>query len=388
MPETQPDARHYPALDGLRGMAAMLIVWHHFLQLTPAHGRVLSLLSIWLEFTWIGVDLFFVLSGFLITGILADAKGKKNFFRTFYGRRVLRIFPLYYATLIVVLLVLPAIGLHTGISPESQFSYWTYTSNFYFATHEWNANYLSHLWTLAIEEQYYFLWPLVIFLVRDLERLRKGLPLIFTSILLLRIALYHFGYNSIWLSLVTITHCDGLLLGGYLALAVRSLSPTALKGLRPNKIVAIALGAFALFLADLSGLLPEWEAIPKIAYFRAVITLSLLAVLFVWLIHAATQRESGWIYTFFSHRLVRCLGKYSYALYLLHVPLAFLILRRFDLSQLTPKQTMLAEAGLFVLYVGGCVGAAFLSWHLFEKHFLRLKRYLPYSRDRRSTSSA
>ncbi len=359
-------------------MAAMMIVWHHFLQLVPAHGRILSLLNVWLEFTWIGVDLFFVLSGFLITGILADAKGKKHFFRTFYGRRVLRIFPLYYATLIVVLILLPLAGVRTGVPEESHFAFWTYTSNFYFATHGWYANYLSHLWTLAIEEQYYFIWPLVIFLVRDLEKLRKGLPWIVLLVLLLRIVLYQCGYSSIWLSLVTLTHCDGLLLGGYLALAVRSPSPTALRALDPNKLLAILLLLGAVFLADLSGLLPAWEAIAEVAYLRAVITLTLLAIVFVWIIRAATTLESGWTYTFFSQPSFRWLGQYSYALYLLHVPLAFLILRSFDLSQLSPSMTMLAEGGLLVLYVSAVIGCAYLSWHLFEKHFLKLKRYLPY----------
>ncbi|HEY3875885.1 MAG TPA: acyltransferase, partial [Candidatus Kapabacteria bacterium] len=125
--------RHYPALDGLRGLAALLIVWRHYLELAPKQGRILSTLSMITGFSWIGVDLFFVLSGFLITGILADAKNKKRFFQTFYGRRVLRIFPLYYAVLVVILLILPRLGVQTHIDPSSGIYYWSYITNFYFA---------------------------------------------------------------------------------------------------------------------------------------------------------------------------------------------------------------------------------------------------------------
>jgi len=366
---------HYPALDGLRGMAALMIVWRHFLQLVPMHGRTLSALSLITGFTWIGVDLFFVLSGFLITGILADSKSKKNYFRSFYGRRVLRIFPLYYAVLAVVLLVFPAIGVHTGVSPNSEFSFWTYTCNFYFAYHGWFANYLTHFWTLAIEEQFYLLWPLVIFFVRDVENLRRSLPWVVFAVLLLRIVLFLSGFDAIWLSLITFTHCDGLLLGGYLALAIRSRSPRALNGLRPSKLILSLFLLLTLLVLNESGLFSAWDALPIVSFVRSMITLPLWAIIFVWLIYAAAMRTSGRIYSFFSHRWMRWFGKYSYGLYVLHMPLGFLILQSVDLSQLSPARTLLAEAGLFFSYIGACIACAFLSWHLYEKQFLKLKRY-------------
>ncbi len=383
MPEIKPDARHYPALDGLRGMAALMIVWHHFLQLTPVHEVWLSHIARVLGFAWVGVDLFFVLSGFLITGILADSKYGKQYFRTFYGRRILRIFPLYYAILIVVLLVLPAAGVPTGVSPLAHIFFWTYTSNFYFASHGWYANYLAHLWTLAIEEQFYLVWPLVIFFATSLERLRVGLLWTFLSVTLLRCILYFSGVGFTTLYLSTETHCDALILGGYLALSVRSLTPGALKGLRPNKWVATSFLLLALIVLNEDGLFPVWDNLRLVSFTRNMITLPLLAILFVWLIHAVTNRTSGRIARVFSHPVLRWFGKYSYALYVLHVPIAYWILRS-DVPFLSSIE-ILAEVELFLLYFGACTLAAFLSWHLYEKHFLKLKRYFANADDRGST---
>ncbi len=372
MPEVAAAHHHYPALDGLRGLAALLIVWHHFLQLTPIHGFWLAHLAPWFAFSWVGVDLFFVLSGFLITGILADAKFKQHYFRSFYARRVLRIFPLYYAVLFMVLVILPSLGIKTGISPQSHIYFWTYTSNFYFANTGWYAHYLSHLWTLAIEEQFYIFWPIVIFLV-PLNRLQKVLPLMFLSVTVLRAILYSMGFNFVWLHLVTFTHCDGLVLGSYLALAIRSTDSRALQGLRPNKLTALFFVFLASFILNEGGFFYHALMVPIVLIASNLIILPILAILFVWLIYEATTRTCGIVFRIFSQRVLRWFGKYSYALYILHVPIAFLILQG-NLRWLSPHR-QLAQLELVAAYFGTCILAAFLSWHLFEKHFLKLKRY-------------
>ncbi len=365
--------RYYPALDGLRGIAALLILWRHFLQLAPEHGRILSLLFTWTGFSWVGVDLFFVLSGFLITGILVDAKFKQHYFRAFYGRRILRIFPLYYAVLIGVLLILPQFGVRTGIVPSAGIYYWTYTSNFYMAVTGWNANYLSHLWTLAIEEQFYLIWPLVIFFARNMERLRYDLLWAFLSVSVLRYVLHLFGVSFGTLYLTTETHCDALLLGGYLALSLRSKNPKAPNGLRPNKWVAMGLLALALFIFNESDSFDGFTNLPILLTLCNVITLPVWSILFVWLIYAAILPSSGNIYLIFSHKALRWFGKYSYALYILHVPIAYMLLRSGVAS--TISVPIWGSLFLFVMYFGTCIIAAFLSWHLFEKHFLKLKRF-------------
>jgi peptidoglycan/LPS O-acetylase OafA/YrhL len=367
-------SRHYPALDGLRGVAALMILWHHFLQLMPLHGGLLSFSTQVFGFTWVGVDLFFVLSGFLITGILADSKSRKDYFRRFYGRRVLRIFPLYYGILIVVFFVLPLVEGTTDVVSSSKVFFWSYTSNFYFLANGWTSNhYLTHLWTLAIEEQFYFVWPFVIFFASNLERLRKGLLWAFGSVSLLRCILFLFGAKFIVMYLNTFTHCDALLLGGYLALTTRSTAPARWKGLRPAKSVAILLTVSALLFASFAAFDAKWNAIPVLAFGRDVLMFGMLAVVFVWLVAAATNNTHGRIFRFFSHPSLRWFGKYSYALYVLHVPLAFWILRAPWIS----SQPILAEVEYFTLYFGVCIAAAFLSWHLYEKHFLKLKRYFP-----------
>ncbi|HWF44150.1 MAG TPA: acyltransferase [Candidatus Kapabacteria bacterium] len=372
MPTEFVKPRHYPALDGLRGVAALMILWHHFLQLMPLHGRVLSSSTQVFGFTWVGVDLFFVISGFLITGILADSKSGKNYFRKFYGRRVLRIFPLYYGLLIVVFFILPLFGGATDVGSSSKVFFWTYTSNLYFQGHGWFGDHLlTHLWTLAIEEQFYFVWPFVIFFASNLERLRKGLLWAFGSVSLLRCILFFFGADYHVMYLNTFTHCDALLLGGYLALTMRSTAPTRWKGLRPAKSVAILLTVIALLLANVEALDPKWFTLPLVAFGRDVPMFGMLAVVFVWLVYAATNNTSGRIFRFFSHPSLRWFGKYSYALYVLHVPIAFWILRAPWIS----SRPILAEVEYFILYFGVSITAAFLSWHLFEKHFLKLKRY-------------
>ncbi len=157
-------SQHIPALDGIRGIAILVVMMHHFtvyggMASTNALDRAFRTLTLP---GWVGVDLFFVLSGFLITGILYDAKEKRHYFRTFYMRRVLHIFPLYYVVLVIVFLIAPrlftadaALQSFTG----EQWWYWTYLSNVSTALSGWHE-YLAfgHFWSLAVEEQFYLLW--------------------------------------------------------------------------------------------------------------------------------------------------------------------------------------------------------------------------------------
>jgi peptidoglycan/LPS O-acetylase OafA/YrhL len=371
--------RHYPALDGLRGIAALMIVWYHFLVFSPVHGKALSFLSEVSGFGWAGVDLFFALSGFLITGILADSRAKKHYIRTFYARRVLRIFPLYYGFLVIVFFILPIFTTAANVPNSLRIFFWTYTGNLFFVFNgRETPDIVGHLWTLAIEEQFYLVWPLVIFFASSIERLRIGLLWAFVLVSVLRCVLFFAGVDFTVLYRTTLTHCDALILGGYLALSVRSSKPGSLRGLRPNMLAAFIIIALALFLTNYDGINLEFSAPPIVMFGREVLMFGLLAIIFVWLIHAATHQTSSRISQLFSSPVLRWFGKYSYALYILHLPIAILLFRS-DISWLT-SQAKLAQLELFSIYFGCSILSAFLSWHLYEKHFLKFKRYFPYVR--------
>src|SRR5437870_557283 len=157
------------ALDGLRGIAILMVMLYHQTVMVGSTG-IDRFVGFWTLSGWIGVDLFFVLSGFLITGILSDSKGATGYFRNFYARRVLRIFPLYYGVVAFSLLILPYIP-HWKLENLARIKgdelwYWTYLSNFSIAAHAaFRHGILDVSWSLSIEEQFYLMWPLLVLLL-------------------------------------------------------------------------------------------------------------------------------------------------------------------------------------------------------------------------------
>jgi len=367
-----PPAR-LPTLDGLRAIAILLVVPHN-LNLMFTFGGVAHLFVAALHRGWIGVQLFLVLSGFLITGILLDARDAPDYYRSFFVRRVLRIFPLYYATLLVLFVLLPALGLLPASFKRDamvELSLWAYFSNWYGAFHQ-GPDAVSHFWSLAVEEQFYLLWPFVIHR-RSAEWVMRLCFAIAAAALSLRVAMLLTGTPGIYTFLVT--RMDALALGGATAAAFRV--PSAASWTLNHR--RFLLGASLLSLV-------AGAAISRGYYFTDPMTLSLgltfLAVAFALLVAAGAAADhlgpAGWLgvlrWTF-----LRRVAKYSYAMYVLSVPLHFLVGKPL-LSALGLDPGNSVVVGFTYIIVGTALSflAAAASFHLLEVHFLNLKdRFAP-----------
>jgi peptidoglycan/LPS O-acetylase OafA/YrhL len=370
--------RHVPALDGLRGIAILLVLLHHFTIMRPvaAIDRAFSNVAI---VGWSGVDLFFVLSGYLITGILLDSRDSPRYFRSFYMRRTLRIFPIYYLVVFLSTVVLPWFPfwnrLLAGPGPLQQpWAYWLYLSNFAIA---WRPG-LHHgildiSWSLAIEEQFYLLWAPIVWLVPT-RRLGLLLAGVIVAAPLARIVALAFDVHHIPVYVNTAFRADSLAFGGLIAWLARSgkLAPwsrvapwTALAGLAAIAAVAWADGE------------PWWwgGTMQRIGYSVMAMTAGSL------LVAAVREPGHGWWPRALSAGWLRAFGRYSYCLYLIHLP--FMRLAR-DLWFTPGDVPTLAGSqlpGQLLFYLAAGIPAfalAWCSWRFFEAPILRLKSRFPY----------
>jgi peptidoglycan/LPS O-acetylase OafA/YrhL len=369
-----------PALDGLRGVAVLLVLTFHFAHIGGAGGAVERALLGATRAGWAGVDLFFVLSGFLITGILLDARGGQGYFRAFYARRVLRIFPLHYAYLAVLFLVLPLLLPAVDVRRDTQGWLWSYLGNVLFAREGgFHASpFTGHFWSLAVEEQFYLLWPLVVWLLprRRLALLCLGLV---AGAFALRFAIHRTTFNATAAYVLTPARMDALGMGALVAVAVREPTwwPRARRA-APGVLAAAAAAVGAVW-ARQGGLfggdpaVQVWAFGPLAAGFAAVLVLALDGAG-----SPAFTRGLSW-------RPLRTAGKYGYGLYVLHYP-AFLALEAAGITSGVLAGRLggrVAGIAAFVALAGAVSFAgAWLSWHALEKHFLRWKDLVPYGRGR------
>lgn len=363
-----------PALDGLRGIAIMLVmVYHQTLVVGPT--LIDRAVGFWTMGGWAGVDLFFVLSGFLITGILLDSKGAPGYFRNFYARRVLRIFPLYYAVVAFSLLILPQFQ-HAKLANFARIQgdewwYWLYLSNILDGIHHtFRHGILDVSWSLSIEEQFYVVWPLLVFLVS-----RRALAMLCGFLLALavlwRISLLLVGADPITVFVLTPGRLDGLAVGALIAIATRT--PSLLIILRR---VARPAGAGALLavlgISSIGGGFDPYTPAMQTAGYLC------LAIAYGAILFAVVSPPGGAPAQILEWRPLRVLGKYSYALYLFHLPLRALIR---DTVYGPDRFLTVAGSplpGQLLFYVAATLLtllAAWLSWNLYEKHFLALKRF-------------
>lgn len=349
-----------PELDTVRGIAVLgVVLLHAFywqyagLSFGPWARRFMAATQL----GWMGVNLFFVLSGFLITGILLDSKNKPHFFRRFYTRRALRILPAYYLLLILLLLLRSSSAAFVGLS----FVYLANMTDFFGVANDYGP-----LWSLAVEEHFYILWPTV---VRNLTARR--LAMISASIVvltpLLRAASFALGHRA-GLDWYTWFVADGLAAGSLLAIVLRtSVARAQVKTLCRSLLGAsILLGLagqpFGILTRNrLLGAALQFTTIN--GFFAGILLLFLLA---------GTSNARRYV----NLSLFRFLGYLSYGLYLNHL-LAFRLydrICRHYLPQIIPSNDHFALVLLrFALAGGGAIGAAYLSRRFFEERFLRLK---------------
>ncbi|WP_164011866.1 acyltransferase family protein [Pyxidicoccus trucidator] len=372
---------HLPVLDGVRGLAVLLVVFFHTTHVSA--DNAVGKATWWLAgIGWTGVDLFFVLSGFLITGILWEAKGQPYFFRNFYMRRFLRIFPLYYLALAVSFLVLPALAgrlhLDERITTDGATWYLLYLSNFYQLWVDTTHPILGVVWSLAIEEQFYIVWPFLIAAVSYRGAIRLCLGTIALAILV-RVGLTLSGASHESTYVVTFCRVDSLAVGALLSLALRHPEGLGLKAFRWMRPAVWACVPVVLVMV----VLPPgdtYEAVKRTVGYTAI------AVVYAVAVYKSVAVAPGtWVHRFFSSKLLRTYGKYSYAIYLIHSPLDA-ILRRAPLVG-TPLRTVGGsdipmQLVFYVVAAALSLGLALVSWNLFEKHLLKLKDYFPYGEQR------
>jgi peptidoglycan/LPS O-acetylase OafA/YrhL len=352
---------HIPALDAIRGLAIVLVTLYRFGGGRDGPARAVADAGL-IGLGEKGVDLFFVLSGFLITGILFDAKGKEHYFRNFYIRRTLRIFPLYYAALVLTLLVLPRVSASFPVANISPAWLWLYGANVVQSLRgAWCLGPLNHFWSLAIEEHFYFVWPLAIHLSsrRGAMWLAGGLG---TASILARAAWLAGGGNDVAAEVFTPLRLDGLLLGSWIALAARA--PGGLAWLARLASPALLVSALAAGGSELLNM--RLLGLPYTAWAGTCGALLILVVAAPVASPLARLGRSRWLQFF---------GKYSYAMYVFQLPLIYLLAPLATASGLAALigNARLGQLAYCVALFAATTAAALVSWHVFEKHWLALK---------------
>jgi len=355
--------RHIPQLDALRGLAVLYVMLFHISKNVP------SLHFDWLfHYGFTGVDLFFVLSGFLITGILLETRDHQRFFTNFYARRALRIWPLYYSLLVFVFVFLPIAQPQIKATIFEQSRPWQsfpfFLQNYLPKTVGFGP--LEVTWTLAIEEQFYLIWPLIVWLIPRRRLKLVALAAIAVSTVL-RFCVFH---NLLFLETYTnaLTRMDGLGLGAFLAIWIPESSTEKVKK-AGKAMIAVALPCvLALVLLTTN----YWALFTVVSIFYA--GLVCLAI--------NNRRIASW-------NFLKYTGKISYGLYLLHVP-SFDVARDTHVRRFFSLSFSQTGSDIILVLVSFAIAYALsaASWHFLERNILKLKSLLELSAEREKTAPA
>lgn len=384
-PQPAPEItlKHLPQLDGLRGIAILMVLLVHFtVEVEPGTVAESLVYHLFLRHLWTGVDLFFVLSGFLITRILIVTKGNHGHLKHFYVRRFLRIFPLYYVVLFLVFVVYPR------VSSDIPDSFWAmkeqriwlvlYAGNFLQVVHEGNivntdVFWLGHFWSLCVEEHFYLIWPIIVKFCRTPRGLLHICCWGCLSAVLLRFVLLEVGYSPSDVYRMTPCRIDALLAGAALACLCCSGDRRLLA--IPPRWVSAGVG---VSVASMSGIGIFSKGYTLYARSVALYGLSINWILFVCILLIALRAKPGSaIYLGLTNSLLMVLGKYSYGIYVWHVlfsPVSYVA------ADLRVQFGFYGATILSFLFGSGiALALAFVSYHLIERPFLRLKSRFAYS---------
>lgn len=319
-------------------MAILLVLFNHFTKPTFLYS--------FFSFGWAGVDLFFVLSGFLITGILVDTKQKKRFIQVFYIRRALRILPLYYAVITVFAILAPHFS-PTRWWLQYQLFFWTHTSNFLFLSKGFMLP-LGHLWSLALEEQFYLVWPFIVLITTNKRLLIVSFILIITSITFRAL-----DHNPMLIFGQPLAHLDGIAMGSIIAIFLRIKKELLFR--YGNAIFFISMVLLISYVSTIA--------------FRKSAPFSLTLISFFFSSILILSLQSAIVKRVLSNKILIFFGKYSYGMYVFN-SIIFHFSNWAGADRLNENHRIIVYLGDFLF----TIIVSYLSYHLFEIWFLRLKQ--------------
>jgi len=373
------ETKHIPALDGIRGIAILLVLMVHFIPPVAMQWRVAEwFMKVFATGGWVGVDLFFVLSGFLITGILLRTKDRPRYFVNFYMRRTLRIFPLYFLALLIVFGALP----HFIDTPrfatlqEHQYFHWLYLTNVGLLAAgkeamDSDVATLAVYWSLAVEEHFYLVWPTVIYFCRTRTVKIVCAAVIASAFLIRSGGVLALGSTSMF-AYQTPARMDGLAVGALVATLLYERGTIGLRQLlRPIAIIAAIAGT--VLLAHFLYMKGLWAS----HWFMRTFGLSMLLGIFAAVLIASVSVPNGALSRVLSSSTLRFFGKYSYGMYVIHallIPALLTLLPREQWMGFFGDQVMIGSLSLVAAKIAICTVLAVVSFHFYEMPFLRLKR--------------